>query len=188
MEDLIGKKIKYKGSDEIKIIKEVKNNRVYFTDNGSADYSKLFDSFELMKEPKLNPDTFFNDGAFVSNLGNILSTQFDQFQKNPEEYAKAVMSEPTYEVRPKIVAGSDISMLAPDTQRQILERIEMDKKLAKERDLANKNDPFMQQFNKNNNTNDDDEPNSESNRPTLRCSSVHPRLLRGNIITTTRII
>jgi hypothetical protein len=143
MEDLIGKKIKFKGSNDIKIIKDVRGNRVYFTDNGSADHSKLFDNFELVKEQKINPDTFFNESSFTSNLGDTLLSQIEQLQKNPEEYARMAASEATYNVKPNIVGGKDISMLDPDTQRQIMERVEKDKRLAFEKEQANKNDPFM---------------------------------------------
>ncbi len=89
MEDnLIGKRFQYKGSNDVKTIKDVKSNRAYFTDNGSIELAKLHESFIEVQTPKMNPDTFFDkEPSLTSNFGNILS-QIEQLQNDPEGFSQ----------------------------------------------------------------------------------------------------
>jgi len=138
MENIIGKKFKYIGTNDIKTIKEVKNDRIYFTDNGSVESSRFGGIFEAVEEAKtLNPDTFFNtDATLSSNLGDILSHQFEDMKKNPQAYVQQK------EERPIMVDGKDISGLDPETVKWMKEQEQEQKRNVE----AVKVDPWMKQF------------------------------------------
>lgn len=150
MEDLIGKKFRYKGSNDFKIVKEVRNNRVFFTDNGVVDLAKINETFELVQESKPNPDTFF-DYELSSNLGGLIN-QIEMYQKNPSEFEKMSQMERNAEMergdyqQPIIQNGQDISGLSPETIRWMKEEEEKQKQRTLMKEQALKQDPWMAQF------------------------------------------
>ncbi len=144
-----GKTFKYKGSNDIKVIKEVKNNRVYFTDNGSVEESKLYENFEELPNQKssVNAETFFEPEVnLTSNFGGLLN-QIEQFKNDPSAFMRnsenrndSIGQEPT------IINGQDVSGLSPETIRWMKEEEERQKRLIESKKSSIVNDPWMKQF------------------------------------------
>lgn len=140
MEELIGRQFKYKGSNDIKIVREIKNNRVVFTDNGSVDIAKITENFDEVIVSKPNPDTFF-EPEMSSNFGNLFN-QMEEFRKNPAAFVQNSQND-----IPQVGAnGEDLSGISPETLqnwKQAQEKARQDAILAEE---AKKNDPWLKQF------------------------------------------
>jgi hypothetical protein len=143
MEDLIGKRLKYKGTNDIKIVKDVKNNRVYFTDNGSVDLNKLNENFEEIFTPKPNTDTFF-EPEMNSNFGNLIS-QIEQFKNDPSAFAQQNQRDVNEEPITK-VNGQDASGLSPETIQWMKQQEIEQKQRMQNKEQAVKQDPWMAQF------------------------------------------
>ncbi len=145
MEDnLIGKRFQYKGSNDVKTIKDVKNNRVYFTDNGSIDLAKMYESFIEIQTPKINPDTFFDkESNLTSNFGSMLN-QIEQLQKDPEGFSQQNNAERNNDYLPPLSAnGQDMSGISPETLRNYEQSQRDAQKRAAEAEEARKNDPWL---------------------------------------------
>jgi hypothetical protein len=152
MENIIGKKFQYKGSNEIKTVKDVKNGRVYFTDNGNIEEFKLYENFKeltILENQKVNVDTFFEpEFNLNSNFGSLIN-QIEQFKTNPSAFVRNIENNDTSEYQqPNIINGQDVSGLTPETIRWIKEEEEKQKIMLQKRKNGNidMNDPWMKQF------------------------------------------
>ncbi len=143
MEDLIGKRLKYKGTNDVKIVKDVKNNRVYFTDNGSVDLTKLTENFEEIFTPKPNTETFF-EPEMNSNFGNLIS-QIEQFKNDPSAFVQQNKRDENEEPITR-VNGQDMSGLSPETVQWMKQQETEQKQRMQNKEQAVKQDPWMTQF------------------------------------------
>ena len=151
MEDLIGKKLRQKGSNNIKVITNVQNGKAYFNDNGVIEISKRHEHFDYVENPistpitptynpninqsdTINPANFFN-----TSIRNTLLTEIEELQNNPVEYNKKVLQESREFKKPTIIGGTDVSHLSESTIRTLQMNAENDKKAA----IEAKNDPWL---------------------------------------------
>ncbi len=140
MEDLIGRQFKYKGSTDVKIVREVKNNRVVFTDNGSVDLAKITENFDEVVVAKPNPDTFF-EPEMSSNFGNLFN-QMEEFKKNPAAFIQHPQN--SQNSIPQVGAnGEDLSGISPETLQNWKQAQEKARKDALLAEQARKDDPWI---------------------------------------------
>lgn len=137
MENLVGKQIRYKGTQDMKTIKKIENNRVYFTDNGSVEMGRMVELFEEVQMSKPNPETFF-DSQMSSNFGSLIH-QIEQFQQDP----MAFKQQNSNNLPPLSANGEDLSGISPETLRNYEESQRMVKQRAMEAEEARKNDPWL---------------------------------------------
>jgi hypothetical protein len=145
--DIIGKKFQYKGSSDVKVVKDIKNNRVYFTDNGSVEESKLYENFDELPNQKINAETFFEPEVnLTSNFGGLLN-QIEQFKNDPSAFMRSTENyNDTRAESTTLLNGQDISGLSPETIRWMKEEEEKQKRLIESKKSAVINDPWMKQF------------------------------------------
>lgn len=152
MSELIGKRLKYKGSNEIKTVKDVKEGKVYFTDNGVTQLSSVSQNWDEINNNVVNPDTFFNpDITMRSNLGSLVNDVQNLFN-NPNGYNQNNYSNYQHEQPLPTISrdgqdlGQNYDYLSPETKEQIRRQMEEDKRNLQMKENLKKNDPWMNQF------------------------------------------
>ena len=153
MENYLNKSFKYKGGHDIKIVKEIKNNKVYFTDNGSTDFETFVNKFELYSgQHQVNtpvnqpiqhmqqPQTYSD--PLQSNLGGLLN-QIEEFKNNPQAFKE--QSNTTYS---KSIgdSGEIPEGISRESYNQVLESERLRKLQLENNKKFQENDPWMKQF------------------------------------------
>ncbi len=157
MEILIGKRLKLKNStdESVKIVKDVKENVVFFTDNGRVDLNKLYTIFEdytpSSSTTSDNQQTFVRNErvepqrpveaefSIKSNFGGLVN-QLDAFLKNPEQGLKTDQVE--FSIGEPGV-DDPFANLSPDTRAHAMRQMEEGKRLKDSRKTMEENDDWM---------------------------------------------